>query len=309
MRDTNLAGIDLNLLPALEALLRRRHVTLAAADVGLSQPAMSRALGRLRHLLGDPLLVRGSRGLTLTTRAQALLPRLTHVLAGARGLLQPPAFEPDKVRRTLRIAASDAQTVGLLPRIVARLKREAPGLELVAVPYSLDMAARFESGELDLAFALASADLPPGAHSTPIGRDRLALILRKGHPWARRRWTLADYARFEHVTVSIFGDQRNDIDSRLATAGVSRRIGLTTPHFMAALAAVGASDMIATLSETLARQFADTFGLVLRPPPFAGREMIPTLVCSAARADDPLLRWFCAIASDAGQADGAATEA
>ena len=94
MRELNISGVDLNLLPPLLALLRRRNVTHAASDAGLSQPAMSRSLARLRALLGDPLLVRGNRGYVLTPRAAALLPLLESTLGGVRALLAPAAFDP-----------------------------------------------------------------------------------------------------------------------------------------------------------------------------------------------------------------------
>src|SRR5580704_16572684 len=103
MREVNLSGVDLNLLPALEALLRRRNVTRAAGDVGLSQPAMSRALARLRALIGDPLLVRVHGGLAPTARAQALLPHLSACLDGLGGVLRASAFDERALDRTFRI--------------------------------------------------------------------------------------------------------------------------------------------------------------------------------------------------------------
>ena len=115
MREVNLAGLDLNLLPPLEALLRRRSVTRAGEDVGLSQPAMSRALARLRILLDDPLLVRGGGGLVLTPTARTLSAPLSEVLMKVRGLLRRPDFDPASVQRTVRIAATDFHAVMFCP--------------------------------------------------------------------------------------------------------------------------------------------------------------------------------------------------
>lgn len=298
MRDTNLSAIDLNLLPALEALLRRRNVTRAAADVGLSQPAMSRALARLRQTLGDPLLVRSASGLAPTPRAQDLAPRLGVALEAARGLFRAQSFEPAGLRRTIRVAASDVQTVLLAPAMMARLRRVAPGVDLVMEPYGADVRRRMEDGSLDLAFALASTPLPPGAWSEAIGLDRLALVMRRGHPAADVAWTLAHYRRFDHAAVALLGDGELDIDARLAAAGVSRRIALTTPHFVAALASVAATDMVTTVSATLAGRFAVPFDLVLRAPPFADVALPMTLVGAGPRANDAALRWFCALTRD-----------
>ncbi len=300
MREVNLSAVDLNLLPALEALLRRRNVTRAAADVGLSQPAMSRALTRLRRILADPLLVRGANGLAPTPRARELAPRLGAALEAARGLFRAQSFEPAGLSRTIRLAASDVQTLLLVPAIMARLARVAPGVDLVIEPYGPDVRRRMEEGSLDLAFALASTPLPPGAWSEAIGLDRLALVMRRGHPAADVAWTLADYGRFDHVTVALLGDGESEIDARLAAAGVSRRIALTTPHFIAALASVAATDMVTTVSATLARRFAAPFDLVLRAPPFADVALPMTLVGAGPRANDSALRWFCALTREVG---------
>ncbi len=293
MREVNLSGVDLNLLPALDALLRRRHVTKAADDIGLSQPAMSRALARLRELLADPLLVRGRTGLVLTPHAETLAPRLAAMLSGARGLFQPRAFEPGTLQRSIRIAGSDVHALTILPGLLRRLSAEAPGVDLVIVPYAQDLARRLEEGSLDFAFGLEGSPLPPGAVSFPINRDTLALVMRRKHPAAKREITLEDYARFDHAGVSIFGDGRSETDARLAQAGLSRRIAVTTPHFMAALAAVAASGLVTTISRRLAERFAKTFDLILKDPPFAAPVMVNTLVTAAARAEDPALLWFC----------------
>eukprot|EP01037_Dinobryon_pediforme_P030705 gene30705-34890_t len=238
MQEINIAGLDLNLLPPLGALLRRRNVTRAAVDVGLSQPAMSRALSRLRDLIGDPLLVRGGGGLQLTPRAAALLPKVEAALNDVRALFHEPAFDPAAERRVIRMAASDAQTVLLAPAIMARLAREAPGLSLRMESYGPDLVSRLERGDIDLAFALSTTPLPPGALSEPVSDDRLALVMRRGHPAADRDWVLADYAAYDHVVVALTGDGQSDTDALLAAGGVPRRIALVTPHFTAAVAAV-----------------------------------------------------------------------
>ncbi len=298
MHEVNLNSIDLNLLPPLEALLRLKNVTYAAAEAGLSQPAMSRALSRLRLLLGDPLLVRGHQGYVLTPKAQSLVPGLTAATGQLRALLRPAKFDPKTEQRTIRMAASDAQTVLLVPPLMARLLREAPGINLVLEPYGPNIVPRMENGALDFAFALASTELPPGAVSIPLAKDRLVLVMRRNHPWASRRLTLKDYGNFNHAGVALLADGRSEIDKLLAAAGISRRITLVTPHFMASLAAVAATDMVTTVSLALARRFAAQFDLVMRKPPFAPVEMEMTLVWSHLRASDPVLVWFRALVRD-----------
>ncbi len=291
MREVNLAGLDLNLLPALEALLRRRNVTRAAAEVGLSQPAMSRALARLRDLFGDPLLVRAGAGLAPTPAAEALLPKAAAALEALRGVFRAPALDPALIRRTIRLAAADAQSILIAPRLVARLEREAPGVDLVVSTVGRDIMSRMELGEVDLCFATAATPLPPGAVSIALARDRLALVMRRGHPAANRAWTIADYGRVRHATVSFFGDGLSEIDARLGAAGVERRIGLVTPHFMATVAAVAASDLVTTISAAFAGRFAESLDLVLKPPPFDDT-LDMTAVMTRLRAADPALQWF-----------------
>ena len=299
MREVNLAALDLNLLPALDALLRRRHVTHAAEDVGLSQPAMSRALARLRALFGDDLLVRGAGGLVLTPRAHELTARVAAWMEGGRGLFRAADFDPASLNRTLRIAATDAHTVGLMPHLLACVRSEAPGLDIRVESYGLDLIRRLEEGSLDLAFAVAGTPLPPGATSFPLAEDRLALVMRRGHRAAKRPWTLADYGTVDHVVIAVFGDGLSEIDARLALAGVTRRIALATPHFVAALACVARSDCVTTISRALASRFAKPFDLILKTPPFGDAPFMATLVTSAARARDPAIVWFCRLAREA----------
>jgi len=298
MRELNISGVDLNLLPPLLALLRRRNVTHAALDAGLSQPAMSRALARLRALLGDPLLVRGNRGYVLTPRAAALLPLLETTLGGVRALLAPAAFDPAVAVRTIRLAATDSHAVLLLPAVLARLAAEAPGIDLRVESYGPDLIARIERGDLDLAFATSATPLPPGAMSAPLTRDRLGLVMRRGHPAAAHDWTLADYGRWPHVGISLMGDGASDLDARLAAAGVRRRFALVTPYFTAALAAVGGSDCVTTLSAGFAEFYADRFGLLVKPPPFTDSDIGMTIVWSDLRNGDPVLAWFRALLTE-----------
>jgi DNA-binding transcriptional LysR family regulator len=292
MQKMNIHGLDLNLLPPLEALLRRRNVSLAADDAGMSQPAMSRALGRLRELLDDPLLLRSGKGFVLTAKAEDLRPRLAAMLGQAQDIFSDQPFDPLVERRTIRIAALDNQNIMLMPKVLARLRREAPGVDLQMVQYGPDIAAKAQAGEIDLVFALHNSALPPGAMSEIIAQDKLVLVMRAGHPAAGRPWKITDYGNYDHVSISILGDGRSDLDAELAARGVSRRIGLVTPHFMAALAAVSETDMVTTLSEAFANRFAGVFNLVLQAPPLAQVDLQLALAWSQVKNNDRLLTWL-----------------
>ena len=293
MRDVHLRSIDLNLLTALGALLQHRGVSRAARDVGLSQPAMSRALDRLRHLFGDELLVRTGAGMALTARALALAPRIAALLGEIRDVVSEPEFDPRLERRTIRIAAADSQTTLLFPGVMARLLIQAPQVDLQAVPYTRDIVRRVQAGEIDMTFSLANFPLSPGARSMPLMEDRMALVMRRGNPAAAsNRLSLADYAALTHVTVSIFGDGQTETDTALAAAGLDRRIACTTPHFIGALMAVAATDMVTMLSRAFSRQYAGLLDLTLLEPPLANIALPVTLVWGAARDNDRLLAWL-----------------
>ncbi|MEQ1608191.1 MAG: LysR family transcriptional regulator [Hyphomonadaceae bacterium] len=299
MRDVHLPAFDLNLLPALEALLKRRNVSQAAADVGLSQPAMSRALARLREVLGDVLLIRASGGgYALSPRAEALAGQLAGALDQVKAVFQPPSFDPAQVERTIRIAGMDTHAILLAPVLMKRLSREAPGIDVRIESYGPDLIQRMETGQLDLAFAIATTALPPGARSETFSTDRLALVMRRDHPMARRKWVIEDYGKVSHVGISIMGDSGSELDAQLARVGVHRRIALVTPHFMGAIAAVAQTDMVTTISAVFARTFADQFGLILKEPPLPETGLDLTVVWSRVRASDPVLAWLRGVIRD-----------
>jgi DNA-binding transcriptional LysR family regulator len=301
MHHMHLRGLDLNLLPALEALLRHKNVTQAAMEIGLSQPAMSRALGRLRHLFHDPLLVRAAGGMALTPRARELIGPVQDAVHCIQQIYLKPELSLSTIKRTVRMAATDTQGIMIAPLIAARLSREAPHVDLHMEAYSVDLVNRMEKGVLDFAFALSSTPLPPGAASMELAQDRLALVMRRGHPMAKKQWMLSHYAAVGHVTVSILGDGRSDLDALLASQGVSRRIAMVTPHFAAALAAVSATDLVTTLSHAFASRFQHEFDLVLVDPPLPNAELRNVLVWAKLQSGDPFLAWMRTVISEASQ--------
>lgn len=306
MRETNLAAADLNLLKALDALLTRQHVTAAAKDVGLSQPAMSRALQRLRALFDDPLLLRGPGGLILSARAENLAPRVRKLLSEVAALIVSERFDPALIRKTVRIVASDYHMITIIPRFLRALKRAAPGVTVRVEPYSPDAPSRVARGEIDLIFATDDAPMPPGAHSERILEDQLVTAVRRDHPIFERPIDLAVYAALDHVVISIMRDGWTDTDALLAAQGLKRSIALTTPSFVGALAVVGASDLAVTVSGRLVSIFADQFGLAVFAPPLPKTGFVVTQVWSAHRDGDPFHTWIRGLMRDA--ADPKATE-
>ncbi len=298
MLQTHLRGVDLNLLPILDALLTHRSVSGAAAAINLSQPAASRALARLRHLLDDPLLVRGPQGYVLTARATALRPMLADVLHEIGHLItEQPLVLAQEVRK-FTIVMSDANAVLLMPLLIARLARDAPGITISLAAYGRDIPARMGAGEVDIIFALETTPLPPGAASRPLGHDEYAVVVGAAHPRAETGWQLGDYALWPSVAISLIGDGTSDLDTILARQGGMRRIASVVPNFVTALSIVAATDAVTTVSRAAAARFRDTFGLAILDAPFEETDMAMTLVTSAGRSNDRLLDWLCEVIRD-----------
>ena len=292
MRPVHLRSVDLNLLPVLDALLLHRNATRAGKDIGLTQPAMSRALGRLRFLLDDPLLVRSVAGYTLTPRAEALREPLRALLAEVHDLLVEPAFDPAKEERTFTLAMADSQACLLLPSLIARLAREAPQVRIRSVTVDRNSTDKLLRGEIDLAIALDTTPLPPGMMTEPLGEDELALVRRVGHPTNRRRWSLADYAAWPSVAIALVGDGASDLDAELARHGIQRTIAAVVPSFAAALAIVAGSDCITTVSKKFAERFAHPGFLDVSEPPLETTRLGLVSVWSEIRQKDRLLEWL-----------------
>lgn len=247
-----LAGIDLNLLPVLDALLGEAHVTRAARRVGLSQSAMSHALTRLRAVLGDPLLVRAGRGMALTPKARAIAEPLARALAALERTLGPRApFDPSAAVRELRVAAIDFAQLVLLPPLVLALAAEAPGITLAVVPAAEPLERALGDGAVDLAIGLERE--APGLTRRRLLDERFVCVVRAAHPSGGRKLSLAQFTRHPHVMVSPRGRAAGAVDAALRPRGATRRITLTVPHTLAAALVVERSDAILTVAERVAR--------------------------------------------------------
>jgi len=287
MREANLRGVDLNLLPVLAALLAERSVTRAGMAAGLSQPAMSRALARLRALLGDPLLVQGR----LTPRAEALAAPLGAALATVGGLLQPDGFEPGRARGTVRLGASDVQSVSMLPRLMPLLSAQAPGLELVVENLAESGFGRLRDGRLDLAFTVAGGWSGTGLRQQVLFAETFLSMLRCGHP-AAQDWTVARFASLDHVLVSPQGGGPGPVDEVLEAVGLRRRVALRVPHFFAAFGVVAATDMVVTLPAALARREAARHRLILLEPPLPVPGFEVLMLWGEVLDAEPRHRWL-----------------
>jgi DNA-binding transcriptional LysR family regulator len=266
----NLSSVDLNLLVVLDALLALRSTTLAGRRLGLSQPATSHALARLRDLLGDPLLVRSGKGLVPTPFAERLAPRLRDALeALGQTLDASDGFDPRQARRLFRVGMSDYEGSLIVPSLAAYLQREAPQLDLFIKTSSMNSIAALLEGELDLALMpVAHGKLPPQLRSESLVDERLVCLLRKDHPLAGKRMTLDRFCALGHVLVAPVGsDRRGPVDDALAERGRSRRVAVTVPHASMAPLVVAQTDYVVTLAARFAQRAASELGLRRVEPP------------------------------------------
>lgn len=294
MRQVNLRALDLNLLHPLDLLLEHRSVTAAARAANMSQPAMSRALGRLRAVLRDPLLARGTDGLVPTPAALALHPALKRILGEVRDLVARRPFAPADWRGAVSIAATDHQTILLLPRLMDRIGREAPGLDVTVLPLVARMLDELRDGRLHLTFGIEEQSLPPGLRREPLYRDDFVTLLRAGHP-AAADWTLARFTQLGHVLVTILGGGRGALDEVLARRGLSRRVALRLPHFSAAMEVVARTDLVVTLPRTIALRHAAPLGLTMMDPPIRRAPFTTTTVWPEVLDADPGIIWLRAV--------------
>jgi len=251
----SLESIDLDRVLALHWLLEEAHVSRAANRMSTSQPAMSRTLGALRDLLGDPLLVRSGRAMVRTPFAETLRPQLSAAITELRAVLRDPApFSPQTASGVLRVATTDYAATLVIAAWNAHVRPDAPQLDLELVPFGPTTAEDAARGELDL--AIAGADVLGSDDRyviKPFLAETFVSVVRCGHALSRRKVSLSRFAALDHVLVMTGSGQVSAVDRKLESHGLTRRIALRVPSFWTALHAVRDSDAVTTLP----RRFVD----------------------------------------------------
>lgn len=296
----NLRGIDLNLLVVFDALMTERSVSRAAKRVGLSQPATSNALGRLRTAFDDPLFVRQRSAMVPTSRAEAIA---SHVRAGLGhldvALGVQPAFQPSTAELDLVIATADYASLMIMPGLVRRVRRQAPHVRLKVVPYGpvrpFEALAR---SDVDMLVG-PPVGLPPEITVGRVFEDGLTCLVRGDHPRVGRRLTVPRYAELDHLLVSPLGGARGPVDAALATLGRSRNVALRVPDFVLAPLIVATTDLIATLPSRIASLLATPLGLRALRPPLPLPKFAYATMWNRRRDSDPALTWLHALVCDA----------
>jgi DNA-binding transcriptional LysR family regulator len=298
--ERNLRSVDLNLLVAFDALMAERNVTRAAERNGSTQPAVSKALNRLRYLFGDPLFVRRDRAMEPTARALELAGPIHGALATiSRTLSQPAAFDPTTVSATLKIATIDLYHTNLLPSLVQHLRRHAPGVDLqVRANDCSGLREQLASGEIDLAFAPLGARTADLA-AEPLWNDRLVTLVGPNNPLAESEsMTIEAYAAAGHlvdaghVQVSPDGVGTSVVDAILMARGLRRRIVLVLPNCAGVPFVVAATDLIATLPSRIAKGLAPVPNIRVLTPPLPDVEVSPHMFWHRRTEADPLHVWL-----------------
>ncbi|HEX7665846.1 MAG TPA: LysR family transcriptional regulator [Polyangiaceae bacterium] len=296
MNDVHLAGVDLNLLTALEALLAERNVTKAAARVGVTQSAMSHSLARLRALTNDPLLVRSTNEMVPTARAEALAVPVANALREIRQALAPlPAFDPKTSTLRVSLATSDFAELVLLPKLLARLAKEAPLVEVRAKPVEEAFAERLANGVVDIAIQPTMPPITGAAlYSRKLFDERFVVVMRKKNPLADKKLTLARFVEASHALIAPRGAEGGFVDDALARLGKKRRVVVAVPHFLIAPHIVAKTDFVLTLAERMAKVLESPLDLVQKPlPPELGLQSFTmALVWHERTQNDPAQKWF-----------------
>lgn len=288
-----LGDIDLNQLVLFQQLMVQRRVSRVAETLGLTQPAVSNTLAKLRKQFGDELFVRTPAGMVPTPFAEQLAEPIGYALGMIHsGLNQHRAFDPATVKRSFTVGMTDIGEIVFLPALVDRLRREAPGLALNTVRTSAttlrdDMAA----GQVDLAIG-PMPQLKAGFFQRRLFRQRYVCLFRQGHPLDRKRLSLADFKAAEHLTVVSAGTGHGQVDDLIRRAGIERIVRLTIPHFVSVGHILQRSDLVATVTERLAESLATPFGLTARPHPVALPEVAINVFWHAKVHRSPAHQWL-----------------
>lgn len=281
---------DFELFRLLLLLHRERHLTRAAARAGLSQPAMSRALVRLRALFDDPLFVRTPRGMTPTPRADALAPELEALLDRARTLVTKSRFEPATLRRTFTIATSDLVEQHLVAGVVLALEREAPGIDVAFRPLVGEPRELLASG-IDLLVG-PRPSMPADGISQFLFDDSFLCAVRVGHPTVKKRLTLEQFVALSHVQIAPRGTPGGPVDDALAQRGLSRRVAVRTHSFLVAPLLTARSDLVLTAPSRVLAPLARQLGLRTFAPPIEVPGFQVHQAWHPRFADDAAHRWF-----------------
>lgn len=290
----HLSGLNLNSLVALEALLSERNVTRAARRVGITQPAMSQTLARLRALFADPLLVRRGRSMVLSPRAEAMLVPLSEALLSVERAVQlGMGFDADTSTRIFNVALPDLSVTLMLPSLLRLIGEKAPGVRVQVEPLSISrLADRLASGEIDLVISvyLGSSE---GLRRETLLTDRYVCLVRRGHPLARRkRVRIDDYATHGHLAYTPIGFVPRPMSEAIPGLASTSGIRASVPYLLALPGVVRSTDLVATVPRRLLSAPIDLSDVVTLEAPSELPEVVDSLWWHPRFDSDPAHEWL-----------------
>jgi DNA-binding transcriptional LysR family regulator len=288
----DIRAVDLNLLKAFDALQAERAVTRAASRIGLSQPAMSHALSRLRGLFADDLFVRTQNGMEPTARAREIAPLIAAAIQQIEAALNlGTGFDPATSAGTFTVGMGEYAEVALVGRLAEVFSRTAPNatLRLLSVHGSV-AAEQLEHGRIDVAVSHLRT-MPPMIETTLLFRDPFLVVARKGHPLTRAPLTVEAYAAQHHLLVSPRGEPSGPLDALLADYGQRRRVALLVATYLAVPAALARSDLIATIPSRTAALIAAHADITTLPLPVDLQATI-SMAWHRRTTTEPAQAWF-----------------
>ncbi|MCB6184634.1 LysR family transcriptional regulator [Leeia sp. TBRC 13508] len=269
MNTPELQGFDLNLLQTLQILLGTRNVSHAAAELGLSQPAISRQLARLRQHFGDPLLVREGTTYLLTPLAEKIGQKLPNLMHELQNVIALEAFDPATCTRKFVLSSSDYIAEHMLPDIIAYTFANSPQIDISYKLWKREDYAVLFNGEADLITTI-SEEIPAGLHGKTLGEDQPVCLMRKDNPLAKQETlSLDEYLQELHITINGGSDKDSRIDTQLRkqSGNFSRKIKIDVPFYASALKLVQQSDLLLTLPLHIAINYSQLYPVVWRPIP------------------------------------------
>ena len=288
----DIRAIDLNLLKAFDALTNERAVTRAAGRIGLSQPAMSHALSRLRSLFADDLFVRTPTGMEPTARAREIAPLVAAAIEHIEAALNLGiGFDPAKSAGIFTAGMAEYAEVALVGRLAEAFAQQAARATLRLTPLTgADAAEQLDRGAIDVAVAHLGT-LPTHVDRMVLLRDPFVVIARRGHPIAGQNLSIETYAALNHILVSPRGDTSGALDRILVDFGLRRRIALLVATYLALPVALAASDLVATVPRRTARQIGASADIEIMPLPI-DFSMTVSMAWHRRAASEPAQAWF-----------------
>ncbi len=295
MRKSNLLRHNASHLVVFQSLLTTGNVTATAAELHMSQPAVSRALAHLRQMFGDPLFVRAPGGVVPTERAAQLGPEVSQLVDDLAELVSPQAFDLENTDRTFRIATTDYGVGTVVLDFCAQFTRQAPRANIEIVPFSNDVFRDLAEGRLDL-MLYADATIPDSLSSEFLFDETYSCVCRKGHPATEAledgALTLESFLAWSHALVTVFGGRHGLIDTALRERGLERHIALRLPYFSTAPLIVADTDLLLTLPTRTAQYFARVASLDCMAAPLALPKFGYVQVWHPRTAEDPAMVWL-----------------